>query len=72
MSRSEPDRGSPGRVFVDANLPVLLVAGATDPRIICRHKRLQPIGLGTYARLRELVAKFRSVPVTPNPPRRGV
>lgn len=48
MSRSEPDRGSPDRVFVDAKLAVLLVAGATDPRIISRHKRLQAIGLGTF------------------------
>lgn len=33
---------------MDAKLAVLLVAGATDPRIISRHKRLQAIGLGTF------------------------
>ena len=48
MSRSEPDRGPPDRVFVNANLAVLLVAGATDPRIMSRHKRLQAIGLGAF------------------------
>ena len=66
MSPSEPDRGSRGGAFADANLPVLLVAGAADPRIISRHKRLQAFGPEDSVLLRELVAEFRNVLATPD------
>ena len=51
---------------MDANLLVLLVAGATVPRIISRHTRLRTFGADDFERLRESVARFRIVLVTPN------
>ena len=65
MPPSDPDRGSRGGAFADANLPVLLVAGAADPRIISRHKRLQAFGPEDSVLLCELLAEFRNVLVTP-------
>ena len=53
-------------VFVDANLLVLLVAGATDPAIIARHRRLQTFTSEDFEHLREMVADFGQVLVTPN------
>ncbi|MDE0126921.1 MAG: hypothetical protein OXN97_20330 [Bryobacterales bacterium] len=66
MSPSEPDRGSRVGAFADANLRVLLVAGTVDRRIISRHKRLQAFGPDDSVLLREFVAEFRIVLVTPD------
>ena len=53
-------------VFVDANLPVLLVAGATDPAIIARHRRLQAFTSEDFEHLREMVGDSGQMLVTPN------
>ena len=66
MSPSRPDADPLRGVFVDANLLVLLVAGALDPAIIPRHKRLRTFGPEDFERLRELVGNYQQVLVTPN------
>ena len=33
----------PSKIFVDANLLVLLVVGATDRKLIVKHRRLKDI-----------------------------
>jgi hypothetical protein len=66
MSPSRPDGNPPGGVFVDANLLVLLVAGALDPDIIARHRRLRTFGPEDFERVQEMVSGFERVLVTPN------
>ena len=66
MSPSRPEEVPPRGVFVDANLLVLLVAGALDPDIIARHRRLRTFGLEDFERVREMVSRFECVLVTPN------
>ncbi|MCE2423219.1 MAG: hypothetical protein J4G03_07930 [Gemmatimonadetes bacterium] len=51
---------------MDANLLVLLVAGALDPEIIAKHKRLRTFGTEDFERVQEVVSKFERVLVTPN------
>ena len=51
---------------MDANLLVLLVAGALDPDIIARHRRLRTFGPEDFERVREIVSGFERVLVTPN------
>ena len=66
MSPSRPDENPSDGVFVDANLLVLLVAGALDPGIIARHRRLRTFGPEDFERLQEMVSGFKRVLVTPN------
>ena len=66
MSPSRPEEAPPRGVFVDANLLVLLVAGALDPDIIARHRRLQTFGPEDFERVQEMVSGFERVLVTPN------
>ena len=51
---------------MDANLLVLLVAGALDPDIIARHRRLRTFGAADFEQVREIVSGFEHVLVTPN------
>ena len=51
---------------MDANLLVLLVAGALDPDIIARHRRLRTFGPEDFERVQEMVSGFERVLVTPN------
>lgn len=53
-------------LFIDANLLVLLVAGATDRALIARHKRLMEFTTDDYDHLTNLVLRFDRVLVTPN------
>ena len=66
MSPSRPDGDPPSGVFVDANLLVLLVAGALDPEIIAKHRRLRTFGPEDFERVQEMVGRFERVLVTPN------
>jgi len=66
MSPSRPDGTPASGVFVDANLLVLLVAGALDPGIIARHRRLRTFGPEDFERLQEMIGRFERVLVTPN------
>ena len=51
---------------MDANLLVLLVAGALDPEIIAKHRRLRTFGAQDFERVQEMVSGFERVLVTPN------
>ena len=66
MSPSQPEGDPPSGVFVDANLLVLLVAGALDPAIIAKHRRLRTFGSEDFERVQEMVSRFECVLVTPN------
>ncbi len=66
MCPSQPDGVPRSGVFVDASLLVLLVAGALDPDIIARHRRLRTFGLEDFERVQEMVGRFERVLVTPN------
>ena len=66
MSPSRPEGVPPSGVFVDANLLVLLVAGALDQDIITRHRRLRTFGPEDFERVQEMVSRFERVLVTPN------
>ena len=66
MSPSGPEGNPSTGVFVDANLLVLLVAGALDPDIIARHRRLRTFGPEDFERVQEIVSGFERVLVTPN------
>ncbi len=41
-------------IFIDANLLVLLVVGATDRALIAKHRRLKRFAVEDYERLIEL------------------
>lgn len=56
----------PAGCYVDANLLLLLVVGATDRDLIRRHRRLQGFDAADYVRLVELLDAYPQVLVTPN------
>lgn len=56
----------PAKIYVDANLLVLLVVGATGKNLIAKHRRLQTFDIADYERLMELLNQIGNVLVTPN------
>lgn len=54
------------RVFLDANLLVLLVVGATDRRLIAKHRRLSTFREEDYDILIDMVGNVDEILVTPN------
>ena len=56
----------PERIFVDANLLVLLVVGETDRGLIAKHRRLREFDEDDYERLVRLINQFDQILVTPN------
>ena len=53
-------------IFIDANLLVLLVVGATDQALISKHRRLRRFMVEDYERLIELIRQAGQVFLTPN------
>ena len=53
-------------IFIDANLLVLLVVGATDQALIAKHRRLRRFVVEDYGRLLELIGRAGQVFLTPN------
>lgn len=53
-------------IFIDANLLVLLVVGATDQALIAKHRRLRRFAAEDYGRLLELIERAGQVFLTPN------
>ena len=53
-------------IFIDANLLVLLVVGATDQALISKHRRLRTFMVEDYGRLIELIRQAGQVFLTPN------
>ena len=53
-------------IFIDANLLVLLVVGATDQALIAKHRRLRTFMVEDYGRLVELIEQAGQVFLTPN------
>ena len=56
----------PAGYFIDANLLVLLVAGAVDPGLIGKHRRLQGFTVDDYDLLLDIAGRADSIFVTPN------
>lgn len=56
----------PTKIYLDANLLVLLVVGETGKHLICKHKRLDTFRIEDYERLIRLVRRVEQVLVTPN------
>ena len=56
----------PNKIYIDANLLVLLVVGATGKNLIPKHKRLNSFKIADFERLRKFVDQVESVLVTPN------
>ena len=56
----------PAGCFLDANLLVLLVVGATDQELIQSHRRLQAFDAPDYELLVGVLGDFQQVLVTPN------
>ena len=56
----------PSRIFIDANLLVLLVVGETGKELIAKHRRLRQFQVDDYERLAQLVNGIDYVLVTPN------
>lgn len=56
----------PKNVYLDANLLVLLVVGATDSSLIAKHKRLSEFDEKDYETLVGLVSRMGQILVTPN------
>ena len=56
----------PEKIFIDTNLLMLLVVGATGKHLIGKHDRLQAFEIEDYERLMNLVKKIGRVLVTPN------
>ena len=56
----------PQRIYIDANLLVLLVVGETDKRLISKHRRLSDFQEEDYERLTRLINQIDQVLVTPN------
>ena len=56
----------PTKIFVDANLLVLLVVGETDKKLIVKHRRLREFDEDDYERLVRLINQVDKVLVTPN------
>ena len=53
-------------IFIDANLLVLLVVGATDQALIPKHRRLRTFMVEDYERLIDLIRQAGQVFLTPN------
>ena len=53
-------------IFIDANLLVLLVVGATDQALIAKHRRLRRFTEEDYERLIGLIGQAGQVFLTPN------
>ena len=53
-------------IFIDANLLVLLVVGATDQALIAKHRRLRTFMVEDYGRLLGLIERAGQVFLTPN------
>ena len=53
-------------IFIDANLLVLLVVGATDQALIAKHRRLRTFLVEDYGRLVKLIEQAGQVFLTPN------
>ena len=56
----------PAGCYLDANLLVLLVVGATDRALVRRHRRLQAFNADDYELLVDLLGNCQQVLVTPN------
>ena len=56
----------PKRIFLDANLLVLLIVGVTDQELINKHRRLREFDEDDYERLIRLVKQVNQILVTPN------
>ncbi len=56
----------PDRIYIDANLLVLLVVGTAGKDRIARHRRLTTYEIEDYERLVRLVSRTGTVLVTPN------
>ena len=56
----------PSKIFIDAELLVLLVVGETDRNLIAKHRRLRKYHAEDYERLTRLVNAIDHVLVTPN------
>ena len=53
-------------IFIDANLLVLLVVGATDQELIAKHRRLRRFMVEDYERLIGIIRQAGQVFLTPN------
>ena len=56
----------PTQIYIDANLLVLLVVGATGKDLIAKHRRLRTFEIADYERLVRLINETDRVLVTPN------
>ena len=56
----------PTQIYIDANLLVLLVVGATGKDLIAKHRRLRTFEITDYERLVRLINQTDRVLVTPN------
>ena len=56
----------PSSIYIDANLLVLLVVGATGKELIAKHRRLRTFQIEDYERLVALMSATDNVLVTPN------
>ncbi len=56
----------PTRMFIDANLLVLLVVGETGRNLIAKHKRTESFEIEDFERLVSIVNSMDRVLVTPN------
>ena len=56
----------PNKIYIDANLVVLLVVGETGRNLIAKHRRLTTFEIEDYDRLVELINRIDQVLVTPN------
>ena len=56
----------PNKIYIDANLVVLLVAGETGKHLVAKHRRLKTFRIEDYDRLVGLINRIGQVLVTPN------
>ena len=56
----------PKKIYIDTNLFILLVVGATRKDLIAKHRRLQRFDIKDYERLERVVTEIGHVSVTPN------
>ena len=56
----------PKKIFIDANLLVLLVVGETDRELIAKHRRLRTFHRDDYEKLVRFLNKIDRILVTPN------
>ena len=56
----------PTKIFIDANLLVLLVVGETDRELIAKHRRLREFHEEDYERLVRLINHIEQILVTSN------